>query len=265
MESFDPRGGSNRYKFRTNFFKNWSNEMAYVLGFLYADGNITDAASSSRTQYIKFSNSEKKILEKIRAVLKAEHPIRVRPPRKTLHVGGKTYISLEQFFLRIGSRRMFTDLKKLGLVPNKSKVMKFPLVPSKYLSHFIRGYFDGDGTIYIEEKKGVEQNMILKRARIIFSSGSKAFLSDFADILAKTLDVRRAKLYDGNRCFQIVYSIKESVEIFKFIYNKAYGLFMKRKFDTFKRFFNIKIKWLDSGVVKILNENKNHLAWYPRS
>jgi len=46
MKSLDRRGGSNRYKFQINFFKRWSNKMAYVLGFLYADGCIVDAVSS---------------------------------------------------------------------------------------------------------------------------------------------------------------------------------------------------------------------------
>lgn len=71
---FDSRGGHNCYNCNLDFFKKWSNEMAYVLGFLYADGNIIDASVSSRTQYIKFSNNKKEIIEKIRLVLKAKHP-----------------------------------------------------------------------------------------------------------------------------------------------------------------------------------------------
>jgi len=68
MVYFDPRGGSNRYSIKTDFFQKWSNEMAYVLGFLYADGCIVDAAKSSRTQYIKFASKDKEIIEKIKSV-----------------------------------------------------------------------------------------------------------------------------------------------------------------------------------------------------
>ena len=49
MFSIDPRGGHNRYKFKTDFFERWTPEMAYVLGYLYSDGDIEDVRESSRT------------------------------------------------------------------------------------------------------------------------------------------------------------------------------------------------------------------------
>jgi hypothetical protein len=85
IQYFDPRGGSNRIKIRTNFFKRWSYKMAYVLGFLYADGDIVDATKSSRTQYIKFSNTDRDILFSIKKALQSEHPIHYRPPKETTY------------------------------------------------------------------------------------------------------------------------------------------------------------------------------------
>jgi len=259
-EIFDPRGGWNRYKFQVDFFQKWSNEMAYVLGFLYADGNIEDAMESSRTRYIKFSNTDKEIIEKIKSVLKAEHPIHFQLPHTSVDKNGHLYRSSKSFYLRIGSKRMFLDLIKLGLILNKSKVVEFPFVPVKYLGHFLRGYFDGDGTISIEQGKDIRQKLIFKRAKTIFSSGSKVFLKGLSDILAGVLNVRKAKVYKGNGDFQTVYSTKESSEIFKFMYKDSYGLFLKRKFGNFKKFFNMRTKWLDSKVVKILNKNGKYLA-----
>jgi hypothetical protein len=32
------------------------------------------------------------------------------------------------------------DLLKLGVLPRKSKIIKFPKIPKKYLNHFIRGF-----------------------------------------------------------------------------------------------------------------------------
>ena len=257
---FDSRGGWNRYKFNIDFFKKWSNEMAYVLGFLYADGNITDADSSSRTQYIKFSNKEKGIIKKIKSVLKAEHPIHLQPSRTSVDKSGHLYRSSDSFYLRIGSKRMFADLIKLGLMAGKSKIMKFPPIPSQYLSHFIRGYFDGDGSIHIEKKGNINGKLIIKKVQTIFSSGSKVFLQDLSNILAEVLNVRKAKIYKGDGDFQIKYFLRDSVKIFKFMYKNSYNLFLKRKFDKFKRFFNIGPRWLDKEVVKILNENAKYLA-----
>lgn len=42
---------------------------------------------------------------------------------------------------------MANDLINLGCVPNKSLILMPPNLKNKFISHFIRGYFDGDGSI----------------------------------------------------------------------------------------------------------------------
>lgn len=133
------------------------------------------------------------------------------------------------------------------------------------MGHFLRGYFDGDGTVYIEQRKGVKQKLIFKRANTIFCSGSRVFLKDLSTILAKDFNLRKAKIYRGNREFRIVYFTKESVKIFKLMYRNSLGLFLKRKFNNFKKFFNIRPEWADKEVTEILTKNAKYLAWYPRS
>ena len=55
--------------------------------------------------------------------------------------------------LIINSRKMVKDLIKHGCVPNKSNILKPPIgVPNNLIRHFIRGYFDGDGS-YIQGKE----------------------------------------------------------------------------------------------------------------
>ncbi len=228
MEFFDSRGGWNRYKFQADFFKKWSNEMAYALGFLYADGSIINAVTSSRTQYIQFSNKDREILEKIKSALQAEHPIHVRPSRKIKHGNGKIYESSVQFSIRIGSRRMFADLKKLGLMPNKSKVMKFPVVPPKHLSHFVRGYFDGDGSIVFNKKRWI---------RVVFTSGSKDFLEQLSDNLSKALKIRKRPVRLSHYSYQLYYFTQEGLKILNFIYENAERnkFYLNRKYKFYKK------------------------------
>lgn len=57
----DPRGGHNRFSFHKDFFKRWSDEMAYVLGFLFADGNVIDATQKSN-KLLEFIYKDKKEL-----------------------------------------------------------------------------------------------------------------------------------------------------------------------------------------------------------
>lgn len=50
--------------------------MAYVLGYLYSDGDIEDVRKSSRTQYITFGSKDKEILEAIKIAMGSEHNIK---------------------------------------------------------------------------------------------------------------------------------------------------------------------------------------------
>ena len=177
MFSLDPRGGHNRYKFKIDFFEKWSPEMAYVLGFLYADGDIEDVRKSSRTQYVTIASVDRDILESIKKALGSGHNLNYRAPRKVTYRNGKTYESRGIYRLRIGSKKMFNDLLKLGLSPRKSLTIKFPDdIPDNCLNHFIRGYFDGDGCITIKNGTGKNGQAILHGVNVIFTSGSKLFL-----------------------------------------------------------------------------------------
>ncbi|MEA3319375.1 MAG: hypothetical protein U9Q88_05035 [Bacillota bacterium] len=103
--------------------------MAYILGFFLADGAITDI-----TQNVSIAQKESEILEQIRDEMESNHPI------------GKNKYGIN--ILNINSKIIKDDLMNIhGLTPNKSKTVKFPYVPEEYMHHFIRGYFDGDGSI----------------------------------------------------------------------------------------------------------------------
>lgn len=99
------------WKFNKNFFKSWSPEMAYVLGFLMADGYVFTNPRGSC--YIGFISTDKKIIEKIRRALQSNHTIGVRN-RKREHPNWK-----ESYTLQIGSKNIFNHLKKLVLSQTK--------------------------------------------------------------------------------------------------------------------------------------------------
>lgn len=122
------------------FVKIDSEEKAYVLGFMYADGYI-----SGKYFGFKQSAKDREILEKIRVALKSKHKIG-EYINNNGYGQGKAYCSLA-----ISNEKMVSDLQNLGVVFNKSKILQFPnqeQVPSHLLRHFVRGYFDGDGSIY---------------------------------------------------------------------------------------------------------------------
>ncbi|KZE66143.1 hypothetical protein AWM68_07145 [Fictibacillus phosphorivorans] len=124
-----------KYSVNEDYFKTWSPTMAYVLGFFAADGFLPNDI-----QIISFSQKDPKILEDIRNELQSTHPIKTNP-RTGVHL------------LNISSKIMKEDLIHLhGMIPKKSTTLEFPYVPEGYLSHFVRGYFDGDGSINFEKR-----------------------------------------------------------------------------------------------------------------
>src|SRR5690242_9552827 len=119
-----------------NFFKKWSSEMAYVLGFFAADGYIT--VNKRGGEFWSIDIVDKKLIEQIKEMIEAEHKISVR---KRVH---GVYTS---YRLQIGSVEMCNDLRRLGFSERKTNNLALPHVPEKYFTSFVRGYFDGDGHV----------------------------------------------------------------------------------------------------------------------
>ena len=59
------------------------------------------------------------------------------------------YTDKKQYYhVQFGDILFYNWLVKIGLCPNKSKVMGKIDVPDQYFRDFLRGHFDGDGTCY---------------------------------------------------------------------------------------------------------------------
>lgn len=227
--------------------------MAYVLGYLYADGSMEDA-SYLRGKYIRVSSTDESSILRIRELLKSAHSIVVRKPRWGKFSGGKEYQSRKAYLLRIGSHEIYDSLLRLGLYPNKSLTITFPTVPENFLSHFVRGYFDGDGCISLYRRPGKHGQQIMKKLSVIFTSGSYSFLETLGTTLAHSAGLKHYKVYKGwNRSFQLRYSTIDSIKIFKFLYNRASkDLYLERKFATFAKYFSFQPKRVDEKIGTIL-------------
>jgi hypothetical protein len=130
-------------KINDNFFLTRSKEMAYVLGVIYTDGNLFHD-SKRGTYRIIISQKQPELLNKVLKLMDCDARIRHRKQRG---------ISGDIHFFDIQQKQVYSDLIKLGLSPNKSKTINFPTLPSEFVRHFIRGCWDGDGSIYFESRK----------------------------------------------------------------------------------------------------------------
>jgi len=66
-----------------DFFKKWTPEMAYVLGFFAADGNMTK--NKRGAHFIEFQSTDKEILDKIKRTLNSNLNIGEYQPKRENH------------------------------------------------------------------------------------------------------------------------------------------------------------------------------------
>jgi hypothetical protein len=115
-------------------------EKAYWLGFLYADGSITD----HRCVSIHLAEKDEKHLETFSNFIYNCNRI-----KDYLTDDGRRIVYLHAY-----NQPMSSKLIELGCVPNKTFQLKFPMwLKLELISHFVRGYFDGDGSIGIYPSK----------------------------------------------------------------------------------------------------------------
>ncbi|WP_409254075.1 LAGLIDADG family homing endonuclease [Bacillus sp. SCS-153A] len=198
-----PRGSWKRkHNLNEHYFKKWSNNMAYILGFFCADGFI-----ATDNQTVSISQKDKNILLRIRNELQSEQP---------LYYNEKTGV----YMLNFHSKVMKDDLITLhGITPNKSLTLNFPKIPSRFLPHFIRGYFDGDGFVNYE------------RRIVSFVGGSKLFMSK----LKETLDNRgfTTELQHFNNCYRLFLTGRKSIKLFSELIYKDKDIYLERKHYEF--------------------------------
>ncbi len=213
-----------------DFFKTWSPEMAYILGFFAADGYLT--LNKRGAHFWNIQITDEHILIEIKKAIRSEHKISVRSRK-----GNEKII----YRLQIGNKEMCTDLEKLGFMPNKTKSLAVPHVPQKYFSHFVRGYFDGDGNVWfgLTKKERKSPSLTLLTA---FTSCSRRFLV----LLLKKLrqqGIDGGSIYDSkNNYSRLQLGTRDSLKLYKLMYNRedSSELLLVRKKVVFERFLATK-------------------------
>jgi len=132
-------GQPRKNKVNEDFFKVWTQEMAWVLGMFVTDGHINGKYHS-----IYFSQKDERILRLIAKYMEADYVLTKFAMTKTTPT------------LIINSKEIKKDLALMGIKAKKSLIVPFPLVPEEYLPSFVRGVIDGDGWV---QKTGYVMNV----------------------------------------------------------------------------------------------------------
>lgn len=217
-----------RRTFRKDSFKTWSADMSYVLGFLYADGNVVQTKRG--THFVSGYSCDKELIVAMKRVINSNHKI-----SECLR---KTRI---MYKIQIGSKELFEDLGRIGLIPDKTKRMRLPDIPYPFVSDFIRGYFDGDGNVWIgnthKERKNSSQTILAA-----FTSCSVGFLEDLLDLLSKR-GINGGCIYKARSGTygRLTLSTLDALKLYKIMYNDPCSLFLSRKRAVFERFMHMRL------------------------
>ena len=142
-------------------------EKAYWLGFIVADGYVEKGKNNSAELGIELKLSDIEHLRKFNKSINGNYKISIRERKSPF----KENTIIKMCGLRIYSIQMVNDLCNLGVTPHKSHQIKFVKLREDLIFHFIRGYFDGDGSIYAHDNK--KRYIGMK-----FTSGCESFIED---------------------------------------------------------------------------------------
>ncbi|MDW0115462.1 LAGLIDADG family homing endonuclease [Sporosarcina thermotolerans] len=194
------------HKVNEDYFKVWSHEMTWVLGLIITDGTINKKMHS-----VYLSQKDEEILRKVALLMGAE-------PRITAPTGTRTTP-----MLIINSKIIKDDLEQIGIKPNKSHSVPFPVVPTEYLPAFVRGVIDGDGWV---QDRGYVMNI---------TTASKLFAKGLYQVF-KEWNLRTEITSEKTKSNNIVYRVwvkgkHELPKLATIIYDGSEGLFIQHKKD----------------------------------
>jgi hypothetical protein len=212
------------------FEQDWNENMAWVVGYLHADANITKGAVQLDCQKM-----DEELIWLIREELRSHHKVTYTAPYKDDH--GKCH--------GWGVRCAFTNkhlasslMEKTGLCSGKSCIdLTIPeSLPSTLFGHYLRGYFDGDG-------------WICSKYKYFGFVGTQSLLEQIVKILndigIKKVDVKK----NGNNKFNMAiryHSLKDCAILYEYFYNGNPVFYLGRKKNEFEKF-------IKNGVYNLLH------------
>jgi len=199
-------------------------EKAYWLGFLYADGYVT----SQNRWGIELSIKDYNHLEKLLKALDSNMQIKTR--KRTNFIN-----ETEMCGFQINNKKMFNDLLSKGVLRNKTYILKFPdehILDKKFYSDFIRGFYDGDGSLTLSTFKShykdntytcnsVEISLVCKN--IDFIEKLQEVILNETSILARIYYVKRDDIHTLR-----IFNKKDCLEFINYLY-KDCSISLERK------------------------------------
>ena len=199
-----------------DIYKNgWDNINAYIFGIIMSDGCLKYEGRNKNRLAIRIGLNDYDMIERLHSYM---------------CVGNKIYRQEKQYSIKYRNEDSIQFLIDNGLTQRKSLTIQFPTLPIDVLPSFIRGYFDGDGSVILSYNK---YNVY---GQVSFTSGSKDFLLGLQKTLSDCFDIK-SFLYNGGHKNTKTMSLRltkrsEVNKLFDIMYANA-DLYLDRKYQKF--------------------------------
>lgn len=197
------------------FFEEWSPKMAYVLGFIMADGCLRREG-----HWVSITQKERQILDDM---------------AEAIGFSGRLYRERRGLYrLEFRSERAWSILYRLGVVPAKAHVLAMCDIPHDMVSHFMRGYLDGDGCIH---RRDCGKKPLLG---VSIASVSPVFRLQLASLIRHHLG-----FWCSSSGIEIrITSHRLAMRFLFWLYrDKDASLYLKRKYRVFQKTLDERIEW----------------------
>jgi len=185
----------------SEYFKSWSPASAYMIGFIAADGSIIwDDDRGIYRLDIEISPRDRDLLERFAKELQ--------------YAGDLAQFDKGVVALQINDKELVESLLKIGLKPKKEG---FPSVPRQYLSHFIRGFFDANGSVYL--RNGTVH---------VRFAGREHAIRNINKIIADELGIDEKTIVETAGTHVITYVGKDAKALLRWMYEDA-NIYLDRK------------------------------------
>ena len=208
----------NRSKFNEHIFDFIdTEEKAYWLGFIFADGTINSSPIREGVKSIygfelSLGIKDLKHLEKF---------------KKFIGYNKDLLIDNNRCRFSIANKHFWTTLNNLGCTPNKSLTLKFPNISENLIRHFIRGYFDGDGCI----TRYVNIHTVTPRATVLGTEDMLNNIIKYSNTIAQLKHDKR----HSKEVLYLDWNKENSIKFINYLYNNS-TIYLDRKYKLYNFF-----------------------------
>jgi hypothetical protein len=223
-------------------FDTWTEESAYLLGFWMADGSIRLRNFKRTEKIFCIYNTDFEIMSRFCALLGTN----MSSSRKK-----KSTKPLYEIYAH--SDKMFDFCYAITRSTSKSdKEVQIPEIPDHLFHHFIRGFFDGDGSICIKRYK-TRHGKLVEALQTSFTAGkdTESFLEKLRDRIREFIPVGLKKIDHGKTGKKLIFNQYDSMLLCEWMYQDAswyiehkkmtWGSTDKEKLRNSVKFFSNKV------------------------